>query len=188
MLIKVRWPGYCVRDRAPLTLLKNLKQGRLVNGSIGKVIKFMRWSEVSESARARPDNVGSKKPWQDPLGEPLQNSGELWPYVKFLNGMELLVAPEIFDITNAYGMMEVQRTQVPLILAWALSIHKSQGQTLERVKVNLAKSFTDGQGVSIPSLKGLYESLFADHDAVYVALSRATKLSQLQILGFNPSK
>lgn len=38
--------------------------------------------------------------------------------------------------------------QVPFILAWALSVHKSQGQTLERVKVDLRRTFEKGQGES----------------------------------------
>ena len=39
--------------------------------------------------------------------------------------------------------------QVPLILAWALSVHKSQGQTLERVSVDLRKTFEKGQGIIV---------------------------------------
>jgi ATP-dependent DNA helicase PIF1 len=57
------------------------------------------------------------------------------------------------------------RRQVPLMLAWALSIHKSQGQTIQYIKVNLAKAFEKGQA--------------------YVALSRATSMETLQILNFN---
>jgi hypothetical protein len=75
--------------------------------------------------------------------------------------MEMLVKPFEFDILSAKGTMEgkhvcdrcqpyltfrtARRVQVPLINSWAISIHKSQGMTLPRMKVDLAKSFEKGQ-------------------------------------------
>lgn len=47
-----------------------------------------------------------------------------------------------------------------------MSIHKAQGQTLDKVKVNLSRTFENGQA--------------------YVALSRATHLGGIQVLGFHP--
>src|SRR5712671_4132292 len=66
--------------------------------------------------------------------------------------------------TNAYRT----HYQVPLILAWAISIHKSQGQTIQRVKVDLGRVFEKGQS--------------------YVALSRAAAMDGLQVLRFDPKK
>jgi len=53
------------------------------------------------------------------------------------------------------------REQIPLDLAWAMSIHKSQGMTIDRLKVHVGGAFASGQ--------------------VYVALSRATSLEGLSI-------
>jgi ATP-dependent DNA helicase PIF1 len=79
-----------------------------------------------------------------------------------------LVTRETWKNEMPNGEVMVSRTQVPLILAWAMSIHKSQGQTLPLVKIDLNKTFEKGQA--------------------YVALSRATTPQGLQVIGFHPSK
>lgn len=45
--------------------------------------------------------------------------------------------------------------KVPLILAYALSVHKSQGQTLERLRVDLRRTFEKGQGMCFAKNKYL---------------------------------
>lgn len=79
-----------------------------------------------------------------------------------------MVEPEQWKVELPNGEVQASRNQLPLILAWALSIHKAQGQTLERVKVDLGNVFEKGQA--------------------YVALSRATCKEGLQVLRFDPKK
>ena len=70
-----------------------------------------------------------------------------------------------------------------------MSIHKSQGQTLDRVKVDLAKVFEKGKlsAHSVTySITNVVSSPFTGQ--AYVALSRATSLEGLQVLNFSADK
>lgn len=93
-----------------------------------------------------------------------------YPIVKFENGQEIIVVPEIWEITNFNhdnGESEILATltQIPLVLAWAVTVHKSQGMTLDKAECDLKESFADGQ--------------------VYVALSRIRDISGVYIKSFN---
>jgi ATP-dependent DNA helicase PIF1 len=115
-----------------------------------------------------------KKSFQDAMEYCVHSlEGNTYPVVRFTTpkgGRVDLVAREEFPV----GELDDSKTaitcrvQVPLLLSWALSIHKAQGQTLNYVKVDLNKVFEAGQ--------------------VYVALSRAVSKENLQILNFHPSK
>lgn len=77
-------------------------------------------------------------------------------------GVEVAVSPEAFEARCGSRVLGV-RVQVPLELAWALSIHKSQGMTLSAVEVSLETVFEYGQA--------------------YVAMSRAQSLAGLYLIG-----
>ncbi|KAK9323301.1 PIF1-like helicase-domain-containing protein [Lipomyces orientalis] len=102
----------------------------------------------------------------------MADTSKKWPLVRFTlpdaTIRDMLILTETWKIELPNGEIQAQRSQVPLILAWALSIHKAQGQTLERVKVDLGRVFEKGQA--------------------YVALSRATSKDGLQVLHFNATK
>ncbi|XP_043843659.1 ATP-dependent DNA helicase PIF1 [Dromiciops gliroides] len=88
------------------------------------------------------------------------------PRVKFLCGITEVVRTERWTVHGPGGQL-LTRQQLPLRLAWALSIHKSQGMTLDCVEISLARVFESGQA--------------------YVALSRARSLQGLRVLDFDPS-
>jgi ATP-dependent DNA helicase PIF1 len=129
-----------IKEGAQVMLLKNQKGGAtgLVNGSIGKVIGFV--SEPADNFR-----IGRK-------GERLRSlnkDGELLPKVKFENGCEMVLGREEWTSQSPNGQVLWKRAQIPLCLAWAISIHKSQGQTYSKLSVNLSRSFAKGEEVKV---------------------------------------
>ena len=89
-----------------------------------------------------------------------------YPMVHFRNGMVQKITPHTWpsDMVEGLGAQ-----QVPLILAWAITIHKAQGVTLELARIDAGSSiFESGQ--------------------TYVALSRVKSLDGLFLTAFDPQK
>jgi ATP-dependent DNA helicase PIF1 len=178
-------PTIHLKKGAQVMLIKNMEDS-LVNGSIGRVVAFMDESTFDyyrdnegdfAGGDGNPDDEERLAHARKKLKPTAHKEGGVtvtrkWPLVCFVqpDGTErhLLCQPETWKIELPNGEVQAQRQQVPLILAWALSIHKAQGQTLQRVKVDLGRVFEKGQA--------------------YVALSRATSQAGLQVTRFEPRK
>ena len=174
-----------LKKGAQVMLIKNIDES-LVNGSLGRVVGFMderqfdSYTNNEEDYAANPDgtiastNEADLNP-QESMKKRMMDSittARKWPVVRFMiadgTSRDLLCQPESWKVELPNGEVQASRNQIPLILAWALSIHKAQGQTLERVKVDLGRVFEKGQA--------------------YVALSRATSMKGLQVLRFDAKK
>lgn len=118
---------------------------------------------IAEQSSRRDDMPTSDRSMSSenlrPLNSNVFGRQQLWPLVRFENGREMLCPPLDFTVEGFMGNVEARRTQVPLILSWALSIHKSQGQTLARVKVDLAHIFEKGQGDVCLALSRYYSEI-----------------------------
>lgn len=87
-----------------------------------------------------------------------------WPVVETFSGRTITVQPDEWRLEEN-GTVRATLTQVPLRLAWAITIHKSQGMTLDSAEIDLSDAFEPGMG--------------------YVALSRVRTLSGLKLMGLN---
>ncbi|EHH27397.1 hypothetical protein EGK_17586 [Macaca mulatta] len=87
------------------------------------------------------------------------------PQVRFLCGVTEVIRADRWTVQATRNQL-LSRQQLPLQLAWAMSIHKSQGMTLDCVEISLGRVFASGQA--------------------YVALSRARSLQGLRVLDFDP--
>ncbi len=88
------------------------------------------------------------------------------PIVITTEGRKVKLDLEDWSLENDSGKVTATVSQVPLRLAWAITIHKSQGMTLDAAHIDLSKTFEVGQG--------------------YVALSRIKSIEGLSLLGLNP--
>ncbi len=117
--------------------IKNDKSNKYQNGTLGVVTSFDK------------DNM----PIVETLGSEAKESEKI------------IVVPDVWQIKSDDDKILAEVTQIPLRYAWAITIHKSQGMTLDAAEVDLTKGFGFGMG--------------------YVALSRVRALSGLKVIGLN---
>ncbi len=91
---------------------------------------------------------------------------EGYPVIETAEGKTITIKPVSWSVAEDKKIL-AEITQVPLRLAWAITVHKSQGMSLDAAEIDLSRAFVYGQG--------------------YVALSRVRSLAGLKMLGMNPT-
>lgn len=86
------------------------------------------------------------------------------PIVETYSGKSITVKPATWEVEDN-GKILAAVDQLPIRLAWAITVHKSQGMSLDAAEIDLSRSFVPGQG--------------------YVALSRLRSIEGLTLLGLN---
>ncbi|PKH78897.1 AAA family ATPase [Psychrobacter sp. 4Bb] len=169
---------------AKVMFIKNNAELGVSNGTMGELIGFAAVKiedkdssdalieddssdDVDEEAAGEKTTKGKKSAAKKDKEKPKSKkpTTQKMPVVRLNSGREVIAEPEEWIIEDETGDVLASYLQVPLCLAWAITIHKSQGMTLDAAEIDLSRTFELGQG--------------------YVALSRLKSLSGLQLLGMN---
>jgi len=98
------------------------------------------------------------------LGKVIDFDENGWPIIETKSGKKIIAAPTSWKIEKN-NVILASIEQIPLRLAWAITVHKSQGMSLDAAEIDLSKSFERGMG--------------------YVALSRVRQLDGIKLMGIN---
>ena len=134
------------------TLEKSVLAPKILKLKIGAFVMAVKNSLNKKFANGSLGEVVAFEPYTD------------YPVVKFRNGNKTAMQPDTWELRDG-EKKRASITQIPLRLAWAITVHKSQGMTLDSAKIDLRKAFVEGMG--------------------YVALSRVRNLDSLYLLGIN---
>lgn len=170
---------------AKVMFVKNIPDLSVCNGTMGEVVKFVAINDknepmpkhdasqtdasLTESLTSKPNDELVKQTEDDTKDDDTKDDEKIiktkYPVIRLNTGREVIATPEQWVVEDEIGLPLATYWQVPLSLAWAITVHKSQGMTLDAAEIDLRNTFELGQG--------------------YVALSRLTDLAGLKLLGFN---
>lgn len=170
---------------AKVMFVKNIPDLSVCNGTMGEVVKFVTTNDknepmpkhdasqtdasLTENLTSKPNDELAKQTEDGAKDDDAKDDEKIiktkYPVIRLNTGREVIATPEQWVVEDEIGLPLAIYWQVPLSLAWAITVHKSQGMTLDAAEIDLRNTFELGQG--------------------YVALSRLTDLSGLKLLGFN---
>src|SRR3989344_5830039 len=143
-------------SRGPEKLIASLKRGclspELLSLKIGARVMFTK------------NDITTHRYVNGTLGIVMGFADTGYPVVKTNSGRTILAEPDEWHIEDG-GRVLARVIQIPLRLPWAMTVHKSQGMSLDAAHMDLSDTFEYGQG--------------------YVALSRVRTLSGLSLAGLN---
>lgn len=146
---------FSMRSKGKDSLVEGLKRGclspELLELKEGAVVMFTKNSPQGKFVNG---TLGTVATWD----------AEGFPIVERKDGLRITVEPMEWQLEEQ-GKVRASITQIPLRLAYAMTVHKSQGMSMDAAVMDLSKSFEYGQG--------------------YVALSRVRKLSGVFLIGLN---
>lgn len=133
---------------AAVMALRNDTNQQYVNGSLGTVVDFV-----------------------------TNRDGNTYPMVHFDNGHIVIMQPAAWEMMDGETVLASVK-QIPLRCAWAITIHKSQGMTLDRARMDLRRTFAPGMGYvalsRVESMEGLY--LDGINDRAFLVSPQAVSL------------
>lgn len=140
-------PSLTLKVGAKVMFVKNNQNLNVSNGTMGEVVDFVALPQANIDGSNKSANTIK------------------YPMVRLNSGRLVCAEPDEWVIEDGLGEILASYSQIPLALAWAITIHKSQGMTLDAAEIDLSRTFEMGQG--------------------YVALSRLRSLDGLKLLGMN---
>lgn len=144
---------YEMTSHGKSNIVENLKNNclapEIINLKIGTKVIFVK-------------NDQNKTFQNGTLGEVIDFADNDMPIVETFDKKKILVKPETWQQTNDDGKVLGEISQIPLRYAWAITIHKSQGMTLDAAEIDLGRAFGSGMG--------------------YVALSRVKEFKNINLV------
>lgn len=154
-----------LKKGATVMLLKNLDlYGKLANGTVGTVIGFVMAERSWFGDRSYTFYDSSIQTLLDlPHGAPntYTMNNMIRPVVKF--GKHVCIISDACWKMELGSVTVASRTQLPLRLSWAITVHKAQGMSLKRTHVCMNRFFAHGQGYTSLSRSGSREGLTICH-------------------------